>query len=251
MTNRWTRLALAAAAGVLVSTAALAAQSAHTPHWGYGAENGPAHWAAMNPANALCAAGKRQSPIDIPAGAPTQAAPVAFGYTASAASVVNNGHTIQVDLQNGGTLRFGGKTYTLKQFHFHTPSENTVSGKHYPMVAHLVHVSSSGELAVVAVMFVEGEGGGVVDALPRPGTQGAAQAVPGSVDAVALLPADKAHYTFEGSLTTPPCSEGVQWIVMKTPVPVSHATLAGFEAILHDNARPTNALNGRAVTVSD
>lgn len=248
MTNRWMRIALAIAAGAFVSTAALAEQAGHAAHWGYGAENGPAHWAAMDPANAVCAAGKRQSPIDIPADAPTQAAPVSFGYTASAATVVNNGHTIQINLQKGGTLQFGGKTYALVQFHFHTPSENTVAGKHYPMVAHLVHKSAAGELAVVAVMFVEGDAG-FVDKLPRPGHEGMTQDA-GSLDAAGILPAGTSHYVFEGSLTTPPCSEGVQWIVMRTPATVTHETLAAFEAILHANARPTNPLNGRSVSAS-
>jgi len=235
---------------LLASCSAWAEEGGHISHWGYGPENGPAHWADLDPGFGLCASGRRQSPIDITGEIPALPSAVSFAHRPGVATVTNNGHTIQVDVKDGGAIVVHGETYTLAQFHFHTPSENTFDGRHYPMVAHLVHKSAAGELAVVAVMFREGAEG-FVDALPRPRLAGETQALAAPMNAAALLPEDAAYYAFDGSLTTPPCSEGVRWIVMKMPVEIGAAALADFAAIMHANNRPTNPLHGRVATFSE
>ena len=237
----------AGAVGLLGS--AVAATASEKAHWGYRANNGPAHWSTMNDKFRTCGTGNQQSPIDIPKTAGKAAAKVSFDYRAGSATVVNNGHTIQVNVAKGNKLRIGKRSYRLVQFHFHTPSENTVAGLHYPMEAHLVHADEKGRLAVVALMVRIG-GKGLIDRLPKP-TEVNAMTSAGTVNPADLLPSDKKHYAFQGSLTTPPCSEGVSWIVMKQPVEAANATVAQFYAILGANNRPTNPRNGRKLSLSN
>ncbi|MFY0610887.1 MAG: carbonic anhydrase family protein [Hyphomicrobiaceae bacterium] len=232
---------------VLISSA-VAATATEKPHWGYGVRNGPAHWSAMNDKFKTCGTGKHQSPIDIPRAAGKGGAKVTFDYQAGSATVVNNGHTIQVNVAKGSKLSVGKRSYRLVQFHFHTPSENTVDGLHYPMETHLVHADEKGRLAVVALMVRIGDRS-LIDRLPKP-TEVNVMTSTGKINPAKLLPSDKSHYAFTGSLTTPPCSEGVNWIVMKEPVEVTNATVAEFYAILGANNRPTNPRNGREISLA-
>ncbi|GGX77951.1 carbonic anhydrase [Pseudoduganella dura] len=240
------------AAAALAAMGSVQAADKAAAHWEYKGKAGTSHWGELEQDFAACKLGKAQSPIDIHgarAGAP---APIGFDYAASAADVVNNGHTVQVNLAEGGRVRLPGGEYKLVQFHFHTPSEETVNGKHYPLVAHLVHRNDAGELAVVAVLFRQGKENAALKPVfaGLPAHAGDHHAVEGGVDVGALLPAQHTYYAYMGSLTTPPCSEGVHWQVMKQPVDISKGQLAAFRKLYRMNARPVQPLNGRVVEVT-
>jgi len=244
--------ALAAAALAIAGFAP--AHAADAPHWDYEGHGGAAHWAELDPAFKTCSLGKHQSPIDIDsrkvAKVPS-APPLAIHYTSGPGMVVNNGHTIQVNLASPGTITLGGTEYKLLQFHFHTPSEEKIDGRDYPLVAHLVHKSAQGQLAVIAVLFELGKENAalkpVFDLLPP--NEGASVQLEAGINPANLLPADRGHYSFAGSLTTPPCSEEVRWQVLKTPVEFSAAQFASFKKLYAMNARPVQPLNGRKVVV--
>ncbi len=221
-------------------------------HWTYEGDNGPQAWGKLKPDFNTCATGKRQSPINIEDGATLQgpAEPVQFFYTPSNGTVVNNGHTIQVDVQGENTITVRGSSYRLLQFHFHTPSEEQINFKRFPMVAHLVHKNNEGQLAVVAVLLDEGAASPFIDKVwtHMPLDSGDRVRMPaGLLNISELLPTDQRYYQFMGSLTTPPCSEGVLWMVLKKPVTLSKAQFKLFTQLYPNNARPVQALNGRAV----
>ncbi len=223
----------------------------HTAHWGYSGEEGPSHWGDLSTDWATCKTGTEQSPIDIPAGTHAGMADgLSMAYDESAVTILNNGHTVQVNYDAGSDLTYGGKTYELKQFHFHAHSENTVEGMSYPMEMHLVHAAADGSLAVVGVFIDEGaENAALADVFANmPADESEATAIAGAaVNATDLLPADKASWRFDGSLTTPPCSEGVKWILMATPIEASAAQIEAFTDIDDHNYRPTQDLNGRTI----
>lgn len=236
----------------LLAASCLSHAADHT-HWGYEGHEGADHWGKLDPAFKTCKIGKEQSPINITSA--TKSAdlkPIAFAYTAGAADIVNNGHTIQVNLANGGSIKLGADEFKLLQFHFHTPSEEQIDGKSFPLVAHLVHKSADGKLAVVAVLFTLGKENAalknVFNAMPT--QSGASKPLAGGFNAASLLPQDQAYYAFKGSLTTPPCSEGVRWQVLKQPVEMSVEQFAAFKAIYPMNARPVQPLHGRKVKAS-
>jgi carbonic anhydrase len=238
---------------VLVSAGAAASEAAH--HWSYSGEGGPAHWGALEKDYAVCAVGHAQSPIDIETAKVRKQnlAPLVFDYKPGALHIINNGHSIQVNVPAGSTLTVGGDRYSLVQFHFHHPSEELVNGKRSAMVAHLVHRDSQGHLAVVAVLLDPGQSNATIATLWRnlPHAQGH-EAVPAgvTVNPAGLLPATRDYYTFPGSLTTPPCSEGVRWFVLKTPARISGDELATFAKIYPANARPPQPLAGRVVAMN-
>lgn len=221
-------------------------------HWTYDGEKGPQAWGRISPAYKLCASGRRQSPISIEDSVTLQgpAEPIQFRYGPSNATVVNNGHTIQVDVQGDNTITVRGSRYQLLQFHFHTPSEEQINAKRFPMVAHLVHRNAEGQLAVVAVLLDTGEANTLIDKvwtyMPLD-TNDTVRMPAGLLNLADLLPADQRYYQFLGSLTTPPCSEGVLWMVLKTPVSISRAQLKLFTQLYPDNARPLQPLNARPV----
>ena len=221
-------------------------------HWAYEGETGPQAWGKLKPDFNTCATGKRQSPINIEDGATLQgpAEPVQFAYAPSNGTVVNNGHTIQVDVQGENSITVRGSTYRLLQFHFHTPSEEQINFKRFPMVAHLVHKNNEGQLAVVAVLLDEGAASPFIDKVwtYMPLDSGDRVRMPaGLLNLSELLPTDQRYYQFMGSLTTPPCSEGVLWMVLKKPVTLSKGQYKLFTQLYPNNARPVQALNGRAV----
>lgn len=249
----------AALAGHAAGAAPMAGHSAtggNTPggetHWSYEGEAGPQAWAKLKPDFSTCATGKRQSPIHIEDGATLQgpAEPVHFAYAPSNGTVVNNGHTIQVDVQGENAITVRGSTYRLLQFHFHTPSEEQINAKRFPMVAHLVHKNNEGQLAVVAVLLDEGVANPMVDKVWTYMPLDANDRVrmpQGLLNLSELLPTDRRYYQFMGSLTTPPCSEGVLWLVMKQPVTISKGQYKLFTQLYPNNARPVQAANGRTV----
>lgn len=226
-----------------------AKKPAHPAHWSYGGEGGPERWGELAPENKSCSTGAQQSPIDL-AGALTASvdAPHPHWVPAHGGTVINNGHTIQVDVSNGGGMALNGKDYALKQFHFHHPSEHTIDGKHFPLEVHFVHASNDGDLAVVGVMFAEGASNPSLDAIwaTAPGREGKA-AVAFDIDVAKFLPAKPEAYRYEGSLTTPPCSETVHWTVMAAPQTASAGQIAAFSSLFPWNARPVQPLNRRYV----
>ena len=230
-------------------------------HWAYedhGDEVGPARWGTL-PGNEACGTGKQQSPISLTTGAvkPQDLPNLMFGYKPSRLSMINNGHTIQMAYDAGSTLgRAGSKaTWTLAQFHFHDPSEHTLDGASFPMEAHLVHVDAAGKPGVVVGILIKAgrEHAGLARAFQGlPAHSGDKSAPAGvTVDASTLLPADRTFFTYAGSLTTPPCTEGLTWFVFKTPIEMSAAqisALAKLEHLAHTN-RPVQSLGARAVLV--
>jgi carbonic anhydrase len=232
------------------SVAAVLGQKAHPFQWSYGGRNGPDEWGKLDPNYASCSIGKTQSPINIEHAKAEQLPALNFYYKAVPLKIIDNGHTVQGNYAPGSTLVVGGKSYALKQFHFHHPSEEHINGRPYDMVVHLVHVDSDGSLAVVAVFLEKGEANTFLDSVWRniPAEQGKEVAVPSvTINLEDLLPADRGYYTFTGSLTTPPCSEGVTWYVLKRPVSLSGDQLARFAKLYPNNARPTQPVNGREI----
>lgn len=239
--------------GGVIATAAIAGEG-HS-HWGYQGHQGPAHWGELNENFATCKTGQVQSPINLKFDALKKASlgDIQFIYKDIEPEIINNGHTIQVNYGNGSAMKVNGQKFGLAQFHFHTPSENTVNGKHYPMEMHLVHKNDQGDLAVVGVFFKEGKHNPELDKawkkMPQKG--GSKQMLAGvSLNAANLLPGDKQFSHFMGSLTTPPCSEGVNWFVMQEPIEASKEQIAQFNKVIGDNARPTQPLNNRKVVMN-
>lgn len=220
------------------------------PHWGYSGDEGPAHWGELSPDFTACSEGKNQSPIDLTGFVEADLKPIAFSYQVGAEKIVNNGHTIQVNYASGSMIIVDGHAFELKQYHFHTPSENHINNASYPMEAHLVHADKDGNLAVIAVMFLEGaENEAIAQAWAKmPKKTGEESTLSAEAAAVGLLPADRDYYRFNGSLTTPPCSEGVWWFVMKATMTVSKEQIEQFSEMMHHpNNRPVQAVNARPV----
>jgi len=224
-------------------------------HWNYEkGHEGPAHWAQLSPEYSACAAGKhgQQSPIDIRGAKKADLPAIQVAYQAGAFTVVNNGHTIQVNIPPGSTITVGDHKYELQQFHFHAPSEEAISGKHAALVAHLVHKDGEGKLAVIAVLYDVGPAnaalGQVFAAMPH--KTDAESPLGQDYDPATLLPAQLGYYTFDGSLTTPPCSEGVRWFVLQRRGTLSKEQLQAFRKLYPHNARPLQPLNGRTVQAS-
>ncbi|MFN2226745.1 MAG: carbonic anhydrase [Anaerolineae bacterium] len=217
-------------------------------HWGYDGDIGPEHWGALTPEFAACAEGREQSPVNIPATAPVNPPELRFDYRPSAINIVNNGHSIQVNYEPGSTLEAGGAVYELVQFHLHGLSEHTLNGAYTDMELHLVHKDAAGHIAVVAVMIEGGAHNPSYEAVlaNMPAEEGDPLTVPGTMaNASQLLPAEQSYYRYNGSLTTPPCTEGVAWFVLATPVELSTAQIAAFRSLYDHNYRPVQPLYER------
>ncbi len=229
------------------------------PHWAYEGEAGPTAWGTLSPKFSACAEGKSQSPIDITGASPETLSELTANFRPAAlrivhhehmADAINNGHTIQVNYTEGDTLTVGEASYELAQYHFHSPSEHTVAGNHFPMEMHMVHKSGDGALAVVGVFIEEGAHNAAFDPvwanLPtEKGVETHFQNVMVNVDD--LLPESRTTYRYDGSLTTPPCSEGVKWLMMTTPIQLSTEQIGMFTALIEGNNRPVQPLNDRPV----
>ncbi|MBL5920632.1 carbonic anhydrase family protein [Lelliottia amnigena] len=221
-----------------------------SPHWSYSGSEDPAHWGRLSPDFSLCETGKNQSPVNIQGALKSNQGKLELAFQQGKQQIVNNGHTIQVSVGDGNTLHLDNDTFALQQFHFHAPGENEIDGKQFPLEAHFVYKDKSGALAVLALMFQQGKS--------NPQLAKAWQQIPTAVDQIvalnepldikALLPKQYNFYRFSGSLTTPPCSEGVRWIVLQQPVSASTEQINQFRsAIHHANNRPIQPLNGRIV----
>ena len=223
---------------------------ANEQQWAYDGEAGPAHWANVDPSFAGCAHGVNQSPVNLTGFIEAEMAPLEFIYTGLATEIGNNGHTIQVNYAAGSTMKVAGRTYMLRQFDFHSPSEHQINGEYFPMEAQFLHADYDGNLAIVSVMFTVGEENAGMKKLWRqmPTEEGTKAGLYSQVRAEELMPADRDYYRYNGSLTTPPCSEGVTWIVMKNPVTLSEAQLKQFTEVMgQSNNRPVQATNARPV----
>jgi carbonic anhydrase len=233
--------------GMLAASAALATGKIH---WTYSGHEGPEHWGELSPEFSICATGKNQSPINLTGMIEGDLPELKVNYKAGGSEVINNGHTIQVNYEPGSTMTVGDRSFELKQFHFHSPSENTIEGQSYPMEAHFVHADRDGNLAVIAVMFESGKHNEELEKAwaPMPMKEGQKAMLEETIDANALLPHDHDYYRFNGSLTTPPCSEGVNWFVIKSNDSVSKEQIEKFvHAMHHDNNRPVQPVNARVV----
>lgn len=230
-----------------------AAASGHSAHWGYGSEGAPAAWGALKPEYLMCGIGNRQSPIDIRGGFRVDLTPIEFDYRPTGFNVIDNGHTVQANVGYGNAITVNGRRYDLVQFHFHRPSEERVNGRAFDMVIHMVHKDVEGHLAVVAVLLEQGGAHPVIqqvwNSLPLEKNQ--EMTAPAPTDPAALLPSDRRYYTYMGSLTTPPCTEGVLWLVLKQPVQVSPEQLGIFARLYPMNARPVQPLAGRMIKESN
>lgn len=226
--------------------------SEEAPHWEYRGEHGPDHWAQVDHANEVCSVGTQQSPIDLRGSIRAELEPLSVRWKKGPATIINNGHTIQVNMPGGNTLTHNGLEYELLQFHFHAPSEHLVDGMHYPMEVHFVHKhAKSGSLAVVGVFLTPGEPNGTFAGLSAtfPKDPGGEGTVP-IFSPTELLPAGLHYWTYEGSLTTPPCSEIVTWMVASDALHVDASDIKRFTSIYSGNARPALPLNRRILLSS-
>lgn len=221
----------------------------HDLHWEYGGATGPDTWGSLKPEFQQCLLGKRQSPIDIRDGIRVQLENIQFDYRPTPFTVVDTGHTVQVNMQPGNSITVSGRRYELVQFHFHRPSEERINGRQYEMVAHLVHKDAEGRLAVVAVLMDQGKQHPMVQLVwnSLPLERNTEQASPVQMDLNLMLPDERHYYTYMGSLTTPPCSEGVLWMVMKQPATMTREQIDIFARLYPMNARPIQSASGRLI----
>ncbi|MGV7209553.1 carbonic anhydrase [Oxalobacteraceae bacterium A2-2] len=245
--------AAAEAASAAAAAAAAAKPKVYSDRWSYEGDTGPAHWGEINPAWAKCGSGNRQSPIDIRDGMKVDLEQIVFDYHPSSFNVTDNGHTVQVMVGGGNYLTVQNRTYELVQFHFHRPSEERINGKMYEMVVHLVHKDLEGKIAMLSVPLERGRQQPVVQTVWNnlPLEKFDTLAPNAVLDPMELLPQRRDYYTYMGSLTTPPCTEGVLWMVMKEPVQASPAQMALFARLYPMNARPPQPGNGRIIKESN
>jgi carbonic anhydrase len=235
--------------GIILSLSS-AAYAGQGTHWGYSGAEGPEHWGKLDPEFSACSEGRNQSPINLVGFIESDLIPLGIHYEAGGKEIINNGHSIQVNYTPGSKLSVDGHEFELKQYHFHAPSENHINSRSYPMEAHLVHADEKGNLAVIAVMFADGKANqSIAKAWSHmPGKAGDKRNLPSAVSAEGILPSNRDYYRFNGSLTTPPCSEGVWWLVMKEPVTASKEQIDKFSQVMgHPNNRPLQPLNARPV----
>lgn len=234
--------------GVMVAAAQDDQHGEEDPHWEYEGEAGPEAWGSLSHKYEMCGIGQAQSPINIEGAQTIDLANLEFSYGESALNIHNTGHSIQVEIDEGSTITYNEIVYPLKQFHLHTPSEHTINGEYYPMEAHFVHQLENGSLAVVGVLFYPADEDNqqfamVFDNLPIEVAKPQPTDIRFAVES--LLPANRQYTTYIGSLTTPPCTQGVRWLVLSEPIPLSENQYNAFRAVIEYNSRPTQPLNTR------
>jgi carbonic anhydrase len=240
------------AAPLAAGSAIAAAGHGGAAHWAYQGPAGPQTWGGLKAEFSLCSSGQRQSPIDIRGGLAVDLDPVKFSYTDSRFGVIDNGHTVQANIAPGNSIEIGGKRYDLVQFHFHRPSEERIDGRQFEMSVHLVHKDDMGKLAVVGILVDKGPPQGAIqkvwNSLPLEKGEEAAARMPLNLED--MLPTDRRYFTYMGSLTTPPCSEDVRWVVMRQPVTMSPDQIELFARMYPMNARPVQQASGRRILQS-
>jgi carbonic anhydrase len=233
-----------------VAIPSLTIARAGNAEWSYSGSTNPTKWHELNSEYQTCETGNRQSPINIQASdiARRPSGNIDFNYSMSDLEVVNNGHTIKVNYDAGSSITLDGETYELKQFHFHTPSEHWVNGEAAAMELHLVHQNNAGEIAVVGVLIKSGsknpQMAQVWSNIPGEGETKASKTM---VDASKFLPENRNYYRYSGSLTTPPCSEGVKWVLFETPIEASPEQIEAFANLYPSSARPIQDTNNRSI----
>jgi carbonic anhydrase len=246
------RAALRLAAGAASCVFCAAAAHAEGPvHWGYEGTTGPDKWGALSPENRTCSVGHEQTPIDLAGAQRADLGALQLTYPSLNTKVVHNGHTIQVNCDPGAVLQIGAARYELVQFHFHHPSEHLLAGRQLDLECHFVHRTASGALAVLGVFI---RAGAANDMLGRiwsimPSQEGAST-MNLQIDPMKLLPAERAYFRYQGSLTTPPCSEGITWTVLKQPIEASADQIRAFAKLFPNNARPVMQRNQRSLLES-
>ncbi|MDI4665477.1 carbonic anhydrase family protein [Xanthobacter autotrophicus] len=234
-------------AGLVSCPVCAGAAHAAGAHWTYEGHGGPQEWGSLESGFQACAVGSQQSPINLEGAVQAAGEGPTLAWKPNAFKIVNNGHTIQADVVgDAGTATMGGKTYSLRQFHFHAPSEHALNGERTAMEAHFVHDAPDGNLLVVGLFMKAGKANaGFAEVMKTAPVSAGATPLKAPLDPSVFLPAERATYRYEGSLTTPPCSEVVDWNVFATPIEVSEADIAAFRAIFPMNARPLQAVNRR------
>jgi len=243
------RHALKALAGIALCPMCRPAFAAEGAHWSYEGATGPAKWGDLDAADKACAVGSQQSPIDIDRAIRAQLPALKLSWAKSADTIINNGHTIQLNFAEGSTLTLGDVKYQLVQVHFHRPSEHTIAGKSFPMEAHFVHRADSGALAVIGVLMAEGQRNEAFSRIVKtmPAAEGPAVKADPKINPNALLPQKLGYYRYSGSLTTPPCSEIVEWVLLTAPLHIAAADVEAFAKLYPMNARPVQKDNRRFV----
>jgi len=245
---RFSVLAVLALSAVTIATAQTAA------HWDYEGKNGPLRWGKLDPAYKACSDGRQQSPVDIRGAHLNKALqPIEFHYIAGSVTEENDGHTVLIHVNPGSYIVVDGVRYDLVEFHFHHPGEETVNGKLSDMSVQFVHKSADGKLAIIAVRLNEGNANvllaGLWEHLPK--TVGATDKMTQFMNPAALLPADRGYWAYTGSLTTPPCTEGVRWFVLEQEVELSRDQLKAFAMLYKVNSRLLQATHGRKIDASE
>jgi carbonic anhydrase len=238
---------------MLMLSSACAPQQAETtspPHWTYEGEQGPAHWGELDTTYAVCGTGKSQSPIDVASPSEQDLTNISFHYRPSAVNILNNGHTVQVNYDAGSYIELDNVRYDVVQFHYHAPSEHTVDGESFPAELHIVHRNADGNLAVVGILLREGNENAAyqpfISNLPAEETDPKDAGV--QINAMDLLPSVGTTFRYSGSLTTPPCTEGVNWLLMTTPVELSIPQLTALDSLFEGgNNRPVQPINDRTL----
>jgi carbonic anhydrase len=216
-------------------------------HWGYEGSTGPENWGKIAEANKACASGLEQSPIDLTGGVDAEVSNIALHWKPGAWNVLNNGHTLQVEGKDGGYATIDGERFDLVQFHFHTPSEHTIDGRNYPMEVHFVHKNAEGRLAVIGVLMMPGGENSLFSTIMEKAPKEEGSASVGMIEQRGMIAPIDGVYRYQGSLTTPPCSETVLWTVLSTPILVSQKDVEAFQALFPMNARPIQPVNRRYV----
>jgi carbonic anhydrase len=221
-------------------------------HWSYEGETGPDKWGGLDAANAACSTGSQQSPIDIAGAISAHQPPLKVNWSKRPDTIINNGRTIQLNFAQGGTLYVGDRSFGLTQFHFHRPSEHLVEGQRFAMEAHFVHTAEAGGLAIVGVFIVPGRANATFNKIvsTMPETEGPPVSADPGIDPSRLLPLRRGYYRYEGSLTTPPCSQTVDWFVLTERIEVREADIARFAKFFPMNARPAQKPDRRFILAS-
>jgi carbonic anhydrase len=220
--------------------------------WSYSGEHGPDHWGNVDAASKVCSVGSQQSPLDITETISSKMPPLSIAWGKTADTIVNNGHSIQLNFAPGSTLTVGKEKYTLDQVHFHRPSEHLINGKNYPMEAHFVHRNAAGNAAVIGVLMTAGKPNAAFSKIvaTMPGKEGPAVKADAAFNPNVMLPARRTYYRYSGSLTTPPCAEVVNWLLLTDPIQVAQRDIDAFGKFYPMNARPAQKANRRFVLKS-
>ncbi len=227
-------------------------REAYAAHFTYSGAAGPDHWGQLSPSYSTCSEGREQSPIDLTGARPVELEDIKFAYRPSTAAIIDHGHTVQVNLQDAGTITVGGDQYRAVEFHFHGPSEHVKDGISYPLEVHLEHRNAAGRLAIIGVFIEVGAPNAALDPMLQqmPETEDSHADLTEAFNLEALLPSTRATYRYSGSLTKPPCPEMVSWFVMATPITMSAAQIATLTAAFPEpNNRPLQPLNDRRLTL--